>query len=36
MLREVFAPWGIETSFVDMTDSGETEHPPNPESTEGM
>ena len=30
MLREVFAPWGIETSFVDMTDSGEVERAARP------
>jgi len=25
LLREVFAPWGLETSFVDMTDPGQVE-----------
>jgi len=25
LLREVFAPWGLETSFVDMTDPGQIE-----------
>jgi cystathionine gamma-synthase len=30
MLREVFAPWGIETSFVDMSDSGEVERAARP------